>query len=140
MSFDIIKKQVAGFCAVKSEIAACYLYGSYASGTSRQGSDLDLAFLLTDATPLSAYNDFRFKAIAELGRITRIDVHPLIMNSAGEVVLEQVFRKGVCLYGGDTEALRVFRRRKLPLIADFGYYVELMRTKLKQRYGVQAHG
>ncbi len=136
----ILKEQIKSYCHARPEVVACYLFGSHAAGTNRPGSDLDIAFLLTDATADFAYDDFRFRAIVELGRITRLDIHPLIMNIAGEVVLGQVFRKGACLYGYDNEVLRAFRRRKLPLIAEFGYYLELMQTGLRQRYNGQAHG
>ena len=140
MDITRLKNQIIGYCAGRPEVVACYLFGSHAAGTNRPGSDLDIAFLLSNASPSCAYDDFRFMAVAELGRITRLDVHPLIMNIAGEVVLGQIFRKGVCLYGHNNEVLRTFRRRKLPLIAEFGYYLELMQARLKQRYGVQAHG
>jgi hypothetical protein len=51
-----------------------------------------------------------------------------------------LFRKGICVYSRNPDALRAFRRHRLPMIAEFNYYVEMMRTKLKQRYGGQAHG
>jgi len=64
----------------------------------------------------------------------------LILNTAGELVLDQVFRKGVCLFERDVEVIRSFRRRKLPLIAEFSYYIDMMRSKHKQRHGDQDHG
>jgi hypothetical protein len=71
--------------------------------------------------PSTAYNDLRFCLIGELGRICQLDIHPLIMNTAGELALDQVFRKGVSIFQRDAEAIRSFRRRKLPLIAEFSY-------------------
>lgn len=135
-----LKNQIIHYCAGRADIAACYLFGSYATGSNRPGSDLDLAFLIDESVPSTGYNDVRFSIIVDLGGICRLDIHPLIMNTAGELVLGQVFRKGIRLYERDGKALSAFRRRKLPLIAEFGYYIELMRTKIKQRYGVQPHG
>lgn len=140
MTSGEMKERIARYCAEKPEIVACCLFGSHAAGKNRPGSDLDVAFLLDATVPLSSYNDFRFTVIAELGRITRLDVHPLIMNTAGELVLGQVFRKGTGVYQRDPEALRAFRSRRLPMIAEFSYYVAMMRSKLKQRYGDQTHG
>jgi predicted nucleotidyltransferase len=135
-----LTNQIIHYCAGRSDIAACYLFGSYAAGVNRPSSDLDLAFLLDVAVPSTDYNEVRFSIIGDLGRICRLDVHPLIMNSAGELVLGQVFRKGICLYGRDAKALRTFRNSKLPLIAEFGYYVTLMQARMRQRYGVSDHG
>jgi predicted nucleotidyltransferase len=140
MDISEIKDRIAGYCAEKQEVVACYLFGSRAAGNNRQWSDLDIAFLLDDGVPVSLYNGLRFAIIGELGRLTRLDIHLLIMNNAGELILDQVFRKGVCVYSRNTDALRAFRRHRLPMIAEFNYYVEMMRTKLKQRYGGQAHG
>jgi hypothetical protein len=35
--------------------------------------------------------------MVKLGRILRKDIHPVVMNSAGEVLLKQIFSKGECL-------------------------------------------
>ena len=140
MSSNEMTDRIARYCAEKQEIAACYLFGSHAAGTNRQGSDLDIAILLSDDISPAAYHELSFELITAVGRTTRLDVHPLIMNNAGDLVLDQVFRKGICLYGSDTEALRSFRRRRLPMIAEFSYYVAMMQSKLKQRHGGQDHG
>ena len=140
MDLDQLKNEITCYCSNRPDVVACYLYGSFAAGTNRLGSDLDIAVLLDDAMPPTAYNDVRFNIIGELGRICRLDVHPLIMNTAGELVLGQVFRKGVCLYERDTETVGSFRRRKFPQIAEFTYYIEMMRSKLRQRHGGRLHG
>ena len=140
MDIEGLKYTIIHYCANRPDVMACYLFGSYATGTNRPGSDLDMAFLLDVTVPSTTYNDVRFSLIGELGRICRLDIHPLIMNTAGELVLDQVFRKGVCLFERDVEVIRSFRRRKLPLIAEFSYYIDMMRSKLKQRHGDQDHG
>jgi hypothetical protein len=48
-----------------------------------------------------------------------------------------VFAKGVCLFQRNNDDLKRFRRQKLPMIAEFGYYVADMRMKLAGRYGGQ---
>lgn len=128
------------YCDNKPEISACYLFGSYASGKNRSGSDLDLAFLVRPELGEGQIDQLRSAILVELGRRTRLDIHPLIMNTAGELVLGQVFTKGVCLYQRDGNALKRFRRQKMPMIAEFSYYVDVMRAQLAARYGGPVNG
>lgn len=135
-----LKKNIATYCATRPEIMACYLFGSRAVGKERVGSDVDVAFLL-DATilPIDYYN-LKITYYSGLERALRLDIHPLIMNDAGEVVLGQVFGKGDVVYLKGAEELRVFRRRKLPLIAEFSYYIDMRLNSLRSRYGGEARG
>jgi len=128
------------YCESKQGVSACYLFGSYASGKNRPGSDLDLAFLVSPDLDMRQIDQFRSGVIIELGRLTRLDIHPLIMNTAGELVLGQIFAKGICLFQRNDDYLKRFRRRKMPMIAEFGYYVADMRAKLTGRYGGYGHG
>jgi predicted nucleotidyltransferase len=138
MTNDELKITIATYCATHPEIAACYLFGSRAVGKERAGSDVDVAFLI-DATILpSDYYSLKMSYYSGLERQLRLDIHPLIMNDAGEVVLGQVFGKGEVVYQQNSEALRRFRRRKLPLIAEFSYYIDMRLNSL--RYGGETRG
>lgn len=128
------------YCENKSEISACYLFGSYASGKNRPGSDLDLALLVRPELDEVQTDQLRSAIIVELGRRTRLDIHPLIMNIAGELVLGQLFAKGICLYQRNDDVLKRFRRQKLPMIAEFRYYVDVMGAGLATRYGGRLNG
>jgi predicted nucleotidyltransferase len=140
MDNEELKKQIAAYCKAVPGIVACYLFGSFATGSNRMGSDLDLAFLLTSEIPPAEFGAFKDEVVVGLGRLTRLVIHPIIMNNAGELVLGQIFRKGVCVYEADEAALRVFRRNKFPLVAEFSYYSEMMLSAQKQRYGAEADG
>ena len=135
MTTDQLNRHIADYCATSPEIVACYLYGSRAMGKERSGSDVDLAFLLDASVATDEYYNLKMTYYARLGEVLRLDVHPLIMNNAGEVVLGQVFGKGKIIYQKDAEALRRFRRYKLPFIAEFSYYVDMRLNKLRSRYG-----
>lgn len=135
-----LKNQIASYCATRPEIVACYLFGSRAAGNERPGSDVDVAFLLDSAIHADAYFDLKMTYLSGLGAVLRLDIHPLIMNDAGEVVLGQVFGKGEVLYQQNTEVLRSFRRHKLPLIAEFSYYIDMRLNRLRSRYGGEARG
>jgi predicted nucleotidyltransferase len=140
MTNEELKKHTATYCATRPEIVACYLFGSRAAGKGRPGSDVDVAFLLEGSIPFDAYFDLKMAYCSGLERILRLDIHPLIMNDAGEVVLGQVFGKGEVVYQQNPEALRSFRRRKLPLIAEFSYYIDMRLNRLRTRYGGEERG
>lgn len=115
------------------------LFCSFAAGSNRRGSDLDLAFLSASQMTSAEYGTFQDSVVVDLGQLTRLDVHPIIMNGAGKLVLEQILRKRSCVYQGNEEALSDFRRKKLPL-TEFAYYRDLMWSRQKQRYGAGADG
>jgi uncharacterized protein len=140
MTTEELKNHIATYCATRPEIIACYLFGSRAAGKERAGSDVDVAFLLdTTIQPIDYYN-LKMAYYSGLERALRLDIHPLIMNDAGEVVLGQVFGKGDVVYLKDAEELRDFRRRKLLLIAEFSYYIDMRLNRLRSRYGGEARG
>jgi len=140
MTTDELKHAIADYCAGRLEIIACYLFGSRARGLDRPGSDVDLAFLLYHHVPGSEYFNLKMEYMNGLGYLTRLDIHPLIMNDAGEVVLGQIFRKGVSLFERDIKLSHDFRRRKLPMIAEFSYYLDLRARSLRTKYGGSTHG
>lgn len=140
MDSSELKQKIVEYCRAKPEIMACYLFGSFATGANRPGSDLDLAFLLASEIAAAQYGTFRDSVIVDLGRLTRLVIHPIIMNSAGEQLLGQIFRKGICVYQGNEGQLSDFRRRKLPLIAEFAYYSDMMWNAQRQRFGAKRDG
>lgn len=140
MTNNELKNNIATFCAARPEIVACYLFGSRAADKERAGSDVDVAFLLDTTILPTAYYCLKMSYYSGLERLVRLDIHPLIMNGAGEVVLGQVFGKGEVVYQQNPEALRSFRRQKLPLIAEFSYYIDMRLNSLRSRYGGEARG
>lgn len=141
MTSEELKNQIAAYCATRPEIVACYLFGSRAAGKERPGSDVDLAFLLDNSVPETAYFDSKMTYLVGLGSLLRLDIHPLIMNDAGEVVLDQILRKGVPVYGGDALECTRFRMVQSSLIADFNPIRDYMEKLLFRKYkGDAVHG
>lgn len=134
MTNEELKKQIASYCATRPEIVACYLFGSRAAGKERPGSDVDVAFLLDSAIRADAYFNLKMTYLSGLGAVLRLDIHPLIMNDAGEVVLEQVFRKGLPVYGSDSLECVRFRMFQCSLIAEFAPIRDRMEDKLFRKY------
>lgn len=119
METEEIRAKIAAYCASRPEIVACYLYGSRASGKELSGSDVDLAFLLHSSAPATDYFNLKMTYLTELGLMLRLDIHPIVMNDAGEVVLAQILKKGVAVYGGDSLECKRFRMIQSSLIAEF---------------------
>jgi len=129
-----LKNQIAFYCATRQEIVACYLFGSRAAGKERPGSDVDVAFLLANTIASAAYFDLKMTYLSGLGVLLRLDIHPLIMNDAGEVVLEQIFRKGVPVFGSDSLECIRFRMIQSSLIAEFAPIRDRMEERLFRKY------
>jgi predicted nucleotidyltransferase len=134
MTREELSETITGFCAGRPEIVACYLFGSYAKGKERPGSDVDVAFLLDASVPRKTYSDLRMSYYLALSELLRLDIHPLIMNDVGEVVLEQIFRKGIAIFGGDSLECVRFRMTQSANIAEFLPLRERMETALLRKY------
>lgn len=134
MELPEIQKTIADYCAGRSEILACYLFGSYAGGRQRQGSDVDVAFLLDASVARSEYFDLKLIYHNGLASLLRLDIHPVTMNDAGEVLLEQIFEKGMTVFTRDPLELSRFRAIRLSMIAEFAPYRNRMEEILFRKY------
>lgn len=92
-----LRERLAG----ESDVAVAYLFGSHARGTSRPGSDVDVAVLLRDEpspTRRLELADSVGRAVAPL----RADV--VVLNGAPVVLAYRVLRDGVRLVSNDEVA------------------------------------
>ena len=125
----LFKEKIENYFKNKKDIIAVYLFGSYAKGKESHSSDIDIGILLDrnhreyDKTMIDRY-------IVELGRILKKDIHPVILNSASEELLRQVFSNGECLLINNPEALSWFKMVMYSRIADFSYYRNQMQSGL----------
>jgi predicted nucleotidyltransferase len=111
----------------KPEIVAVYLFGSYAKGKERRTSDVDLGILLRVADRTSVL-DKRIEYMVELSRLLKKDIHPIILNSASEALIRQIFLKGKCILVNDSQKLSKFKMIMIARIADFGHYRNMMQS------------
>ncbi len=118
---------VARFFENKREVAAVYLFGSHASGRQRPESDVDIGILLCPEF-LESGNAVREECIAGLGRILRKDIHPVILNHAGEVLLKQVLSAGKPVLISNPKVHTWFAMISLSRILDFQPYLEQMQN------------
>ena len=128
MKNELIEKLSAYF-NTKSEIIAVYLFGSYAKGKEHHSSDIDIGLFFDTRDPAL----LKKKAdtfMLDLSRILRKDIHPVILNLAGEELLRQVFLKGKCILARDPKKLAHYKMTAFSKIVDFAYYKNRMQTGL----------
>ena len=127
----MVNKITEYFCA-KPEVVAVYLFGSYAQGRQKEQSDIDLGILL-DRDVLPGENDLRATYLIDLARILRKDFHIVIMNSAGEGILAQIFKHGKCIFQRNPQTIASFRTATYSMIAEFGYSRAIMEKSFISR-------
>ena len=128
MNNTIIEKLTEYF-KTKSGIIAVYIFGSHAAGKERRGSDIDIALLLDMRDPGVAKQETD-SYMLDLSRILRKDIHPVILNFAGEELLRQIFSKGKCFLVKDPKKLTRYKMTAYSRIADFAYYKNQMQSGL----------
>jgi predicted nucleotidyltransferase len=113
----------------KPEVIAVYLFGSQATGKKKRSSDVDVGILL-DTKDRPTQIEKRNQYMVDLADILRKEIHPIILNSAGEELMRQIFAKGVCILIKNQKKLSLFKMTMFARIADFGYYRNQMQSGL----------
>ena len=124
-----IEEYIKDYFNNKREVIAVYLFGSYEAGKERPLSDIDIGILL-ERDELDSNREIITNCIVELGRLLRKDIHPVILNSASEELLRQIFLKGQCILINNSKKLAKFKMVKFVDIADFAYYRNQMQSGL----------
>jgi predicted nucleotidyltransferase len=119
--------RIKNFFKDKPEVIAVYIFGSQATDKTGGSSDVDIGILLdTSERQIEKRNQY----MVELANILRKEIHPVILNSAGEELMRQIFLKGKCILVRDPEKLSLFKMIMFARIADFGYYRDQMQSGL----------
>ena len=116
-----IYEKINNFFRDKPEVIAVYLFGSYAEDRARNFSDVDIGILI-DGTSEEFLTEKRNTYMTKLGRILRKDIHPVILNVAGEELMRQIFLKGKCVLVNDAEKLACFKMVAYMKMAEFNHY------------------
>ena len=122
-------EKISRYFKDKEEVIAVYLFGSYADGKERPFSDIDIGILL-DRSDRFFVKKKRNDYLKELSRILRKDIHLVVLNSASEELMRQIFLKGRCVLINNSERLSRYRMVMLSKIADFAYYRDQMQSGL----------
>ena len=134
-----MEETITQYFETKNEVAAVHLFGSFASEKNRPMSDVDLAILFLPEHLPSA-EQFCRRYLTDLGRLLRKDIHPIVMNRAGEVLLKQIFLKGRQVVVKNPAFASEFNMTAMSRIADFGYYLEPMQAGVKNKLQEKVNG
>jgi predicted nucleotidyltransferase len=124
-----LKEKLTEYFKTNSEITAVYLFGSYAKGIEHRSSDIDIGILFDTSDP-ALVKKMVDTVMVDLSRIFRKDIHPVILNLAGEELLRQVFLKGKCILVKNPRKLARYKMTAFSRIADFAYYKNQMQSGL----------
>ena len=113
----------------REEVIAVYLFGSYAEGRESPLSDVDIGILITKNDRFFS-REKRNRYIIELAKILIKDIHPVILNSASEELMRQIFLKGKCILINDSKKLSRYKMVTLSKIAEFAQYRDQMQLGL----------
>ena len=97
MDLDISKKQII-IDMLKKEIPtlqALYIFGSYADGTATNTSDIDIAYLTTEALSPTQ----RWDVSQKLASILSFDVDLIELSQTNTIFRYQILSKGTRIYG-----------------------------------------
>jgi len=121
--------QLKNYYKEKPEIIAVYLFGSQATAKTGSSSDVDVGILL-DIRDRATEIEKRNQYMVDLANILRREIHPVILNSAGEELMRQIFAKGKCILVKDRKKLALFKMTMFARIADYDYYRNQMQAGL----------
>ena len=113
----------------KPEVIAVYLFGSKATAKSARSSDVDIGILL-DIRDKTTEIEKKDQYMADLANILKKEIHPVILNSAGEELMRQIFTKGKCIIVTDKKKLALFKMTMFVRIAEYNYYRSQMQAGL----------
>ena len=111
------------------DVIAVYLYGSHAAGKQDRASDVDIGVLI-DSSGSETEGEKRTRYMVELATVLRKEIHPVILNSAGEELMRQIFLRGKCILVNEPKKLAIFKMTMFSRIADFSYYRNQMQSGL----------
>ena len=136
----MLEETIKRYFAARNEVAAVFIFGSHAGGQPRTDSDVDVAILVTTYEP-DAERGQRALYMTELSRLTRMVIHPIILNSASEALLKQILKKGKCIQVNDEKSLSRFKMTAIARIADYSYYRRFFQKGvIRQIMGGEDHG
>ncbi|MCU0601025.1 MAG: nucleotidyltransferase domain-containing protein [Desulfobacterales bacterium] len=119
-------QKIIDYFSTRPEVAAVYLFGSYARNRQHQTSDVDIGILFEDvlceksAEKIDEYHK-------NLSRIIRKDIHLVVMNHAGEFLAKQIFSNGKCIHKKNRRSVSEYQMKMYSMIADFSYYQDMIR-------------
>ena len=131
MDGETIERRLREFFETRAEpegIAAAWLFGSVARGTSRSDSDIDVGVLFREDPP-QTLEGYHFDLEAELERLLRVPVQLVVLNRAPVDLTRRVLRDGKLLVNQDPSRRIRFEVRTRNEYWDLEPYLRLYRRQ-----------
>ncbi len=112
-----MEQALRDFFSKEKDVALAILMGSFAKGTARKDSDVDVALLFSSPPDFTEILDFKYRLSVLLNK----EVDLVVLNTAGPVIKMQALKTGVVLYSRDN-AYEDFFVRTLNEYDDLKYY------------------
>ena len=137
-----IKQQIIKYFQEKPEVAAAYLYGSYARGDARPDSDIDLAVLVTDKSKYTGFGIVQVVFAADLTKVVGIKVEVNDLDSCRVDFSHRVLTEGRLLVSNNEDARVNFEEKIIKNYFDLQpilneYYSNLSDIARKGEIGVR---
>lgn len=98
-----------------------YLFGSYARGTAKAGSDVDVAVHL-GATPAGL--EVQLEIVRRIHQVTGVETEVVILGEAPLRLVERILLEGRLIYSADETARVSYESTMRKLCADFAIHAE----------------
>lgn len=97
---DRVIEALEKYLAASDEVSLAYLFGSEARGEAREGSDMDIAVLLTRGRPKKLM-DLPVNLAHDLERIAGRPVDLVVLQESSPDLIHRILRDGRVLYERD---------------------------------------
>ncbi|MBI5645324.1 MAG: nucleotidyltransferase domain-containing protein [Ignavibacteriae bacterium] len=116
------------------EVDAIWLFGSWAKGSANEHSDIDVAILFSRDSIPSSYE--RLDLMTSLTDRLGGDVDLVVLNTAGELITQQILSRGLCLFSRSPTRTALYRLAEQGKYQDFEIIMNAIVAATKAR----AHG
>ena len=114
-----VARKVSEYFRSRPEVAAAYVFGSLAQGRGGPSSDADVAVLTLHPVDKRQGLALRLRYASDLEQRLRRPVDVVLLHGAGEVLAEEIIRRGLLVYEAYPEQHRSWRAHRVLRFLDF---------------------
>ncbi len=112
----------------KYPVVSAYLFGSYARGNIRPGSDIDIALYVRPHSTLSLDEELTLgREIEELSGLRPLDVR--VMNDMPLTIQGEILTRGILVFSADEKGRVSYETKTLALYFDYLPHIEYFRKE-----------
>lgn len=127
MDLDTDLKSIKESLLANPKILVLLVYGSVASNTHNQNSDIDLAFLATDFS-----NDDFMELINRVNSVTKHEIDIVDLNKTSPVLSMQIMKNHQILFNRGAEYLSKWKMKTLGMYHDWKITTREIRDNLSE--------